>query len=88
MASNPVTYVCAAGVWVRVAQDKTTGMVYIIDETPRKYVQTIRVTGEDAPTDTSDAAKVEGLSFGISSDEGIDVYIMAIGAAGKVRVDL
>lgn len=88
MAANPVTITCTADTWVLVADGVTTGSIYLLDRSPAKYLQTIRVDGDAAPTDLSDAAEVTGKSVAISSDDAIDVYIYAVGAAGKVRVDL
>jgi hypothetical protein len=90
MASNPVIVPCGADEWTPVATAVTTGRVYKISTQPSGYMQTIRVTGDPAPTTNDDGADLFELakSEPIASDAAIDVYVKAIGAAGSVRVDL
>lgn len=88
MASNPVTVDLTEDTWTRVAQNVTSGGIFVISEAPRKYVQTFRLTGAVAPTTVADAGPFIGRYMPISSDQPIDVYMMAIGGNGKVRADL
>lgn len=90
MAANPALFTCPINTWVKVATNITVGTIYRILDSPGNYVQTIRVTTDPAPTDNSEAAQmfIGGNQADISSDTGIDVYVMALGRAGKVRVDL
>ena len=90
MADNPVIVALPADTWTKVATDKTVGTIYKRSLSPHLYKQTIRKTGDPAPTDDSDAALIFGtcLESIISSDAGIDVYIKPVGHAGEVRVDL
>ena len=46
------------------------------------------MTADPAPTTLDDAAEITEPAIGISYDAAVDFYVMAIGAAGKVRVDL
>jgi len=90
MANNPVTFDLAVDTWVKVATAVTAGVVRRLSTLPERYLQTIRVTGDPAPTTDADAARLFTSNdyAGISSDSAIDVYVKARGAAGKVRVDL
>lgn len=88
--ANPALISCAKDVWTRVAQSVVAGAIY--NMTPSvEFLQTYRMTGQSAPSDGSDSVpafiyKHEPLS--ISAPEAIDVYLMPIGSAGVVRVDL
>ena len=90
MASNPVIVPCAVGAWTKIATAVTAGRVYKLSTQPAGYMQTIRVTGDLAPTANTDGADLfdNAKSEPIASDSAIDVYVKAIGAAGSVRVDL
>lgn len=93
--ADPVVTDCAANVWTPVALNVTSGTInklYDDDEIadPIGYLQTHRRTGQPAPT-----LKAEGVICFRESDNEIidssfliDVYIMALGRAGKVRADL
>lgn len=85
--ANPVMVVCTKDTWVKVATAVTTGMVRKKIMTPT-YLHTYRMTGGSAPSDQTDAAKFLGDEIPISASAAIDVYIKAVGKAGKVRVDL
>ena len=88
MADPVVIDITPADTWQKVATNVVSGFVYALGG-PVKYNYTYRDTGNAPPTD-----KNEGVSFSddgviaISSSAGIDVYIMSLGAVGKVRVDL
>ena len=90
--SNPVLKDCPADVWTKVVTNVLSGTVKIIDVSPTVYYETYRVTGDPAPS-VIDPNNItfDGYNFdrllGISDSAGIDVYIMPISAAGKVRVD-
>lgn len=93
--ANPLIVACPADVWTKVATNVMSGTInkpYDDDEIadPIGYLQTHRITGAAAPT-----LKTEGvICFSESSNEiidssfAIDVYIMALQKAGKVRADL
>jgi hypothetical protein len=91
MASNPAVVACAKNTWVKVATGILSGVIYRLNVMPEVYVQTIRLTGGAAPTDLSDAAQifVDGAKAAVvNSEASVDVYVMACGAAGSVRVDV
>lgn len=86
--ANPAIVVCTAATWVKVADDVQTGMISVT-KTSLNYLQTYRVAGDPAPTDNTDAVKIEGKKLPINSSEGIDIYIKAQGAVdGEVRVEV
>lgn len=87
--ADPTIIDCPANVWTGVAIKVTTGLLHNKLRGPQ-YLQTYRDNGETAPTDQS-----EGVQVFVNSDTAIitavaniDVYIMPLGKAGKVRVDL
>jgi len=84
--ANPATTVCTKDTWVKVADSITTGQIKIIDFAPDKYLETYRVEDDPAPTDDTDAAPLNVASIIFFSDP-VDIYVKAIGAAGKVRLD-
>ena len=90
MAADPAIVTCTLDAWVLVANAVTLGTVHRVSLEPTLYKQTYRVDGNPAPTDELDAvpAFVNGEPLAISADAVIDVYIMAKGKAGSVRVDL
>jgi len=88
---NPVIIIITpADTWQKVATNVIEGFVHVIGG-PARYVQTYRLTGEAAPTDTE-----EGVSFDASGTEpikansglAIDVYVQSLRIPGEVRVDL
>ena len=87
---NPVTINLTANTWELVATDVTGGYAKKLSNNPAKYVETYRLTGQPAPTDRTEGAEmfVNTNKDKIESPVGIDCYIMAIGADGKVRMDL
>lgn len=85
--ADPLIVECQKDEWTKVATNVTTGRIWIKKKTPT-YLQTYRMTGEDAPTDKSDAVPIYENSIPISHSAGIDVYIQPVGKAGTVRVDL
>jgi hypothetical protein len=88
--ANPSTVNCPANEWTLVAQNVTTGQIHKTLTDPNKYLQTYRMTGGDAPTGIDEGVPVfVGCDSAIiSAAAEIDVYIYAIGDAGKVRVDI
>ena len=86
--ADPEVIKCDADAWTKVATDVTTGNIWILNTSPDAYLQTYRDTGEDAPSDNSDAVSVSDRSIPIAAEAGIDVYIKAVGKDGQVRVDL
>lgn len=90
MAANPAVIACPADTWIKVATGVLVGTIHRLSNRPNIYAQTIRTTGDAAPIDDSDAARVfvKSRESDISSDTPIDVYIKAVRVAGKVRVDI
>jgi hypothetical protein len=88
--ANPAVVSCAKDVWTKVATNVTSGAIY--NMTPQvEFMQTYRTTGQSAPSGNTEAVpafiyKHEPLS--ISAPAAIDVYLMPVGVAGSVRVDL
>jgi hypothetical protein len=90
MAADPVIVACAVDTWVEVATAVTLGTVHKLSNDPTLYKQTYRLAASGAPSNELDAvpAFVNGEPLAISADATIDVYIMAKGKEGSVRVDL
>ncbi len=88
--ANPTTIECPKDTWTLVASSVTRGVVRRKKLNPNKYLQTYRDTGDDAPTEVDEGQVTfqQGEMAVISSATAIDVYIMAVDAAGSVRVDL
>ena len=88
--ANPVIVDCPEGEWTSVATNVTTGQIKKIGKKPNLYLETYRMTGNAAPTSQTEGAPAFQISDSeqISATAGIDVYIMAVGADGRVRVDL
>ena len=87
---NPVTVSCPENQWTLAASNVTSGSIKKLSNKPNKYLETYRLTGQAAPTDQTEGAEVFTIvnPGSISSSVAIDVYIMAVGAAGKVRRDV
>jgi len=88
--AEPVRVSCPEGEWKKVATNVITGQVKKINGKPYKYLETYRMTGSSAP-----ALQTEGVTIflntnseEISASAAIDVYIMAVGEDGEVRVDI
>lgn len=90
MAVDPQVFDCPVDTWVKIATSVIAGAIHRLSSRPHSYLQTIRVTANPAPTDNSDAALIfdESTQAFISSDSAVDIYIKAVGVAGKVRADL
>ncbi len=91
MMSNPVLIDCPAETWTKVATGVLTGNIYRVKTNPRVYLQTVRDTGEPAPTNLSEGVpmfKDYPNREEVSSNVAIDIYIYPRNKAGKVRVDL
>lgn len=86
--ADPVIVACPADTWTKVATNQTSGFVHIKTGYNRDWNQTYRDTGGSAPTDLSDAVKFLKPTEVINASAGIDVYVMPVGGAGSVRVDL
>lgn len=87
--ANPVLIDLTADTWTKIADNVVSGKWYIKDTSP-KYLQTVRVAGDPAPTHATDnglAAPVDTLEGIFSYTAGHDVYFIA-DDTGKVRVDL
>lgn len=88
--ANPVLVNCAIGVWTPVAVNVTTGQIKKLDSRPNLYFETYCMTGNPAPTSRAEGVPMFQNSNAeeISASAAIDVYIMAVGADGRVRVDV
>ena len=88
--ADPVLVTCTADAWTKVATNVTAGKVKIVSNDPDQYLETYRDTGGTAPSGTpgEEAILVNGEVVTIGASAGIDVYLYARGAAGRVRVDL
>ena len=86
--ANPVFVVCAADAWTKVATNVQTGFVHKVSGA-NGYLHAYVVTTGPAPTlETEGVVAFENSTTEpINATAGIDVYIWAHGAAGKVRVD-
>lgn len=84
---NPTFKTCPKNTWKLVATNVMKGFIKISDKDPNIYLETYRLTGEAAPTEQSEGIPVSEFAE-IRSSVGIDVYIMAVGENGKVRVDI
>jgi len=89
MANPVIVDITPKDTWVKVATAVTYGEVWVINNDPN-YLHTYKLTGEAAPNDTTDRPKAVNLDINasIAHDALIDVYVMATGAVGQVRVDL
>lgn len=90
MVHNPAVVECPESVWVKVAEGVTSGTIHRLVTLPEHYLHTYRNANDPAPIDNSDAALLfSGVSVfaAISNDTSIDVYVKAIGANGRIRVD-
>lgn len=86
MADPTLVAITPANTWVKVATNVTGGFVEVINVSV-EYVCTHRDTGNPAPTTRADGVDLEGARR-IESDVGIDVYVMALGDVGEVKVSL
>ena len=86
MAENPSVIVCAKDVWTLVASDVVTGFVYPL-HTGAVYYSTYRITGQTAPTVLVDeGVRLRKPAGKIAGTRGLDIYVWAQRAAGKVQV--
>ena len=91
--ADPSIKACAINVWTKVATSVAAGVVHIITTAGSKgeslvYLQTYRATGGAAPTLRTEGVPLTELSTPIQAAANIDVYIMATGAAGSIRIDV
>lgn len=88
--ANPLPVDCPVDTWTKVATNVTSGQVNKLNKKPNLYLQTYRMTGNPAPTDQGEGVPifVESGDNIISSAAGIDVYIMAVGQDGEIRIDV
>lgn len=89
--SDPIFVSCPADAWTLVASNVVTGKIWRA-KTGVKYLHTYRDTGGAAPTNSNEGMGIfldgEPDFEDISAANPIDVYIYAVGVAGRVRVDL
>ena len=92
--ADPVIIAVPVDTWTVVATNVQLGQVHILNPTNDDWFQTIRDTGNDAPTiapgpnQETPEVKLQFQSSRIESDIAIDVYVSVKGSAGRVRVDL
>jgi hypothetical protein len=88
--ADPARITCNADEWTIVATNVTSGQVNRLNKKPNLYLQTYRMTGNAAPTDITEGVPVfvDSESEEIASAAGIDVYIMAVGQDGEIRIDV
>lgn len=86
--ANPVIVTCPKNRWKRVASDIYFGNIKKL--THDNFIETYRMHGDPAPTTAEEGFRIFLLkdSEFVFSWDAIDVYMMAVGAVGKVRVDL
>ncbi len=86
---NPQFVNCPADTWTKVATAIISGQLWKANTTP-VYLQTYKLTGEAVPSSRDEGMKLfsDGDSESISSSEPIDIYVYAVGSAGRVRVDV
>jgi hypothetical protein len=88
--ANPIDLNLPADTWVKAATNVTAGTVKKKSNKPNIYTEVYRVTGGDAPTSVLEGVPIflGTLAEPIESTDPVDVYVMAVGKDGKVRVDL
>jgi hypothetical protein len=88
--ANPTYKNLKSNTWTLVAENVTAGFIRRLSNKPNKYTSVYRETGDAAPTNRTEGIHIflSSNSEEISATSGIDVYIMAVGNRGKVRVDL
>lgn len=90
--AEPVFFDLSEGVFTKVAEAVTTGVISKKTEAPQEYLQTYRNTGNPKPDDDAELGVAMFQDLRVSEDiinsNLIDIYIMPIGADGRVRVDV
>lgn len=88
--NNPVIISCPNGIWKKISTGVTNGNVWRADKSPSLYLHTYRLSGDTPPTGVTEGMPIflNSINEEIRSTVAIDVYIMAIGNNGKVRVDV
>lgn len=87
MANPALIDITPANAWQKVATNVTTGKIIVKKSGPSGYLHTYVDTGAAAPTGIeignrfTDVLQIEAYS-------GIDVYVMAVGAVGKIETNL
>lgn len=84
--ANPSILVCNEDQIVLVASGVKNGTIHILDESAF-YSHTYRDAGQAVPTDKTEFREFSNILL-ISSTIDIDVYILARGGSGRVRVDI
>ena len=88
--ANPIQISLDADTWTLVASNVTEGRVKKLDNRPNMYLETYRMHEDAPPVDLSEGVPCFTGTYreNIEAAAGIDVYIMAVGHDGKVRVDI
>jgi len=81
----PVEVDITLNTWTIVATNVQIGNVWIM-EPGAKYAHTYVATGAAAPLATVDGAPMPEPGLPISVDVAADIYVKALGRAGKVSV--
>jgi hypothetical protein len=87
--SKPIFVDCPVDTWTKIATAVTTGQIWRA-QSIAGYLQTYVPTGDTAPSDRGEGAKLfaDGDNEKIDSSDPIDAYVFATGTAGRVRVDI
>lgn len=85
--ASPVVKTLIADAWTLVAEASTGASIHILDFSPKMYLQTYRVAGQAAPTDMADAIGLKDEKE-VANEAPVDIYIVAQGADGRIRVDV
>jgi len=86
--ANPLPVLCPEGVWTQVAVNTNIGMIHQLSFAPERYLQTYRETGDSAPVNNNEGARLFGsgsLKTFIAHTTPIDIYVKAVGANGIIR---
>jgi len=86
--ANPLPVLCPEGVWTQVAVNTSSGMIHQLSFAPERYLQTYRETGDSAPVNNNEGARLFGsgsLKTFIAHTTPIDIYVKAVGANGIIR---
>jgi len=87
--NNPVSVNCPQNTWTKVATAVQNICIWRSDKSPAAYLMTYRISGSAAPTSQLEGQPlfIDKYFERIQSAFSLDVYIMAIGENGAVRVD-
>jgi hypothetical protein len=86
---DPTVKLCPQDAWTKVATDQIFGFLQKMSGKPEKYLFTYRMTGNPPPLSNSEGAVIfsTGENERMFYFEGVDIYVMPVGANGVVRAD-